>query len=232
MSKIYAHRGVSSLFPENTMEAFLYANKIKCDGIELDVHLSKDGEVVVIHDHTLDRTTNLVGAVSNHTYKEIEKGKISYKDNYLKVPLLRDVFKAFKNLDTHINIELKASGYIYKDIEKKVADLIVEYNYINKAVVSSFDHRALVNIKNINPYIKTAALFSSYILNPVEYIKKYNIDFLNYNYLYTSDELIKELKDNNISMSVYTVDEKNIFTNLKNKGVDIIITNTPQNFIK
>ena len=97
MTKIYGHRGLSSKYTENSLEAFLKAYEGKMDGVELDVHMTKDGELVIIHDFLLDRTTNGEGSVSSLTYNEI-KNLYLKRENIVtkeKIPTLREVLEIF-----------------------------------------------------------------------------------------------------------------------------------------
>lgn len=101
MAKNFAHRGFSGKYPENTMLAFKKAIESGVDGIELDVQLTKDGEVVIIHDETIDRTTDGKGLVSSYTYEELSKFDASFiyrnQIEFNKIPTLREYFELIKN---------------------------------------------------------------------------------------------------------------------------------------
>ena len=111
--KIYAHRGYSGFYPENTMLAFQKAWEAGSDGIELDVQLTKDGELVVIHDETLDRTTDHTGRVCDYTLEELKTcnaaAKSSYANTFMTIPTFEEycAWAATTNLVT--NIEIKSS---------------------------------------------------------------------------------------------------------------------------
>ena len=103
MIKNFGHRGFSGKYPENTMLAFEKAIEVGADGIELDVQLTKDGEIVVIHDETIDRTTDGKGYVVDYTYEELSKFDASYiyrgKMGFNKIPTLKEYFELIKDLD-------------------------------------------------------------------------------------------------------------------------------------
>ena len=142
MTKNFAHRGFSGKYPENTMLAFQKAIEVVADGIELDVQLTKDGEVVIIHDETIDRTTDGKGYVVDYTYKELSKFDASYiyrgKVGFNKIPTLKEYFELVKDLDFIIYTKYQ------KDLEKYSAGkefslngrkLIVNRNYIEEGLM-------------------------------------------------------------------------------------------------
>jgi glycerophosphoryl diester phosphodiesterase len=119
--EIYAHRGASAYAPENTMAAYKMAfDELNADGIEMDVHYSKDKELVVIHDFELSRTTNGTGFVFLKTLKELRQlsagVKFSKEYENEKIPTLREVLSLISEKNKKINIELKAGSFFYPDI--------------------------------------------------------------------------------------------------------------------
>nr|WP_054637803.1 glycerophosphodiester phosphodiesterase family protein [Thalassobacillus sp. C254] len=142
MTNIFAHRGASITHPENTMTAFQAAVDAGAEGIELDVQLTKDEEVVVIHDNTVNRTTDGFGAVHELTAKEISKLDAgSWRDASFrgeKVPLLKDVLEWLTDKDILINIELKKHKPGYETLAQKVTDVIKEHNVQKKIILLPF----------------------------------------------------------------------------------------------
>jgi len=121
MALIYAHRGASAYAPENTLEAYRMAVEMGAEGIELDVHLSRDGEIVVIHDSTVDRTTNGSGSVPNFTLQELKEldasnGIEDYRG--VKIPTLREVYELLQPFGTLVNVEIKSDESFYPGIRK------------------------------------------------------------------------------------------------------------------
>lgn len=123
MTLNFAHRGFSGQFPENTMLAFEKAVEAGADGIELDVQFSKDGELVIMHDETLNRTAGVDGVVKDYTLEQLKAMDVSGKwgDRYgsMEIPTLREYFTRFKNLPIITNIELKTGVFPYPGIEKE-----------------------------------------------------------------------------------------------------------------
>ena len=124
-TKIFAHRGSKGKYPENTLLSFEKALEEKADGIEIDVHLTKDGEVAVIHDEKLERTTNGKGYVKDFTLAELKKLDAGQGQ---QIPSLKEVFMLLKNTGTELNIELKTGSVDYKGIESKVLAVADEYS--------------------------------------------------------------------------------------------------------
>ena len=149
---VMAHRGFSSKAPENTMAAFTLALDAGAEGIELDVHLTKDGEVVVIHDHTLARTTNGTGLVADLTLAELQEldAGLWFSPEFKgeRLPSLREVLELLKEHNVLLNVETKAA-LGYEQLNEKLASLLDEYAMWEKTIISSFNHFDLVHIKTI-----------------------------------------------------------------------------------
>ena len=161
--EVTAHRGLSKLYPENTMLAFKEAKKAGADWIELDVQQTKDGQIIVMHDHNLKRTTGLDKNTWELTWEEIEKldagSFLNPKFKGEKIPLLKDVLQFALDENINLNIELKPTGK-EKDFEKDVAKLIQEYNFYDHCVVTSQVYDVLENIKKANKQIPTIYVMS------------------------------------------------------------------------
>ncbi len=227
-----AHRGFSGKYPENTMLAFRKAVEAGADGIEFDVHFSKDGELVIIHDEFLDRTTNGTGEVSSYTYEELSKFDASagfagvYGFN--KIPTLREYFEFIKPIDGFItNIELKTSVNEYPGIEKAVLELIDEFDLADRIIISSFNHYSVMRAKAINPDIKCGFLDSSWIYNFGEYTKTRGIECVHPKYVSLNEESVAEIKSQSIQINTWTVNNEEDVERLYNLGVDAVIGNFP-----
>lgn len=130
---IWAHRGSSMMNPENTLLAFRKAAELEgITGIEFDVQLTKDGEIVVIHDEKVDRTTDGTGNVRDYTLNELKQLTISGDSEVHSIPTLRETFEMLapycKNKGLRLNIELKNSIIRYEGMEQKVIDMVSEFN--------------------------------------------------------------------------------------------------------
>lgn len=175
---IWAHRGCSMAYPENTLLSFKHAAEIEgVTGIEFDVQLTKDREVVVIHDEKVDRTTDGRGYVKEYTLDElkqlsitgsgcIEPYQISDTDKTLHIPTLREVFQLLapycKNNGLRLNIELKNSIVPYEGMEQQVLTMVSEYGLEESVVYSSFNHTSMGYVKWIHPQAEVAFLDGDY----------------------------------------------------------------------
>src|SRR5699024_1574474 len=126
--KIIGHRGFASQYPENSLVGFTKAAELGVDGIELDLHLTKDGEVVVMHDETIDRMTNGSGAIAEMTLAELDqfrlKNGVALTTSDERIPTLKDVFAALEPYPhLLVNLEIKTHIFLYKGIEEKVLDI-------------------------------------------------------------------------------------------------------------
>lgn len=164
-TKIIAHRGSKGTHPENTLVAFEEAIRVGSDGIELDIHLTKEGKVVVIHDETVKRTSNGEGLVRDFTLKELKMLDMSswFDPNYkiCTMPTLQEVVdllnqNQFKGL---LNIELKTNIFEYPGIEKKVLDILLKQPNVFSVVYSSFNYETLIRLKQLDNKAEIALLF-------------------------------------------------------------------------
>ena len=151
---IWAHRGSSMMNPENTLLAFRKAAELEgITGIEFDVQLTKDGEIVVIHDEKVDRTTDGTGNVRDYTLNELKQLTISGDGEVHSIPTLRETFEMLapycKNKGLRLNIELKNSIIRYEGMEQKVIDMVSEFNLEDYVVYSSFNHDSIGLVKQI-----------------------------------------------------------------------------------
>ncbi|HEY8463652.1 MAG TPA: glycerophosphodiester phosphodiesterase [Bacillota bacterium] len=160
--KIFAHRGFSGIAPENTMAAFEKALAIKPDGIETDVHLSKDGKVVICHDETLDRTTNGKGLIKDYTFEQLQTfdagSKFAPEFSRERIPTLEDLLRLIRQTDLALNIELKTDKIAYLQIEAKVVALLKVYDLVERTIISSFNFSSIAKVKKLLPEISIAAL--------------------------------------------------------------------------
>ena len=139
---MYKRQGLSGLYPENTMIAFRKAIEADCDGIEMDVHLTRDGVPVVIHDEEVDRTTNGSGYVKDFTYEQLcnlDAG-IKFSDEFKgeKIPTLKEFFDFMNDNDKLINIELKNSIIHYEGLEEKVYKEIENYGFEDRVIIDVY----------------------------------------------------------------------------------------------
>ncbi|WP_425539146.1 glycerophosphodiester phosphodiesterase [Microaceticoccus formicicus] len=228
---IYAHRGCSKVFPENTMEAFEHAIDIGVDGIELDVQLSKDGEVVIVHDENLKRLTGEDAWVFDLTLaelKELNFAKNRDDFNHTEIPVLEEYLDIVKGCNLITNIELKTSIFSYPGLIDKVAKLIKQYKLEEKVIISSFNHLSLMESKRIIPEAAHAVLEASNLVKPVEYLKRLNMEYFHPLFTTIDEDMIQSLNAEGIYINAWTVDNPEHASLLKELGVRGIISNVPE----
>ncbi len=156
MFEIYAHRGSSGSFPENTIPAFQAASLSGCEGVEFDVQLTKDNVPVVIHDEKVERTTNGTGYVKDMTYKELQALRIKKGGadaSSLRVPRLDEVLAVFENSNLQLNIELKTDMFSYTGIEEIVWQ---QTKHNSQVFFSSFNLKSLQNMRALSDSVELA----------------------------------------------------------------------------
>ena len=181
MSLIYGHRGASAYAPENTLEAFRLAMDMGADGFELDVHMSRDGELVVIHDETVDRTTDGTGLVRELTLAQLKEldasnGMASYRG--ARIPTLGEVFDLIRDTRHIVNVEVKTDDWFYSGIEEKCLALAKEMGVEDRIIYSSFNHHTLRKLRELKPDVKLGMLFGDIMIAPWEYAKQLSVEYL------------------------------------------------------
>lgn len=229
--KVYAHRGASAYAPENTLPAFKLAEEQGADGIELDVHLTKDGELVVIHDEKLDRTTNGTGLVKDYTLAELktfcaDNGMPGYAD--ARIPTLREVLEQVKPGKMLVNIELKTGILWYEGIEKKTLDLVAELGMQDRIIYSSFNHYSIAEVRRLAPEAQTAYLFGDIPCDIEKYAAERGVEGLHSGlYCVKMGSLLKTYLDSGLAVRVWTVNGEEDLRWLMEEGADVI-TNDPK----
>lgn len=230
---IIAHRGWSAKAPENTLAAFRLAIELGVDGLELDVHMTRDGHVVICHDETLDRTTNGSGLIAERTLDEIRRLDAGswFSPDYAgePVPTLRELLETVARSSWRglINVELKTGVVLYPGIEKAVADLLREHELSRFALISSFNHYALAEIKRIDPELETAILYSEGLYEPWAYAARFGCRTLHPVHFAAPAPIVQGAHAHGVKVNVWTVDQPERARALAEAGVDGIITNRP-----
>lgn len=229
----FAHRGASHEAPENTLAAFLLAAELGADGIELDVQLSKDGEVVVIHDFVLETTTNGQGPVGDRTLaelKELDAGS-SYDPVFSgqRIPTLEEVIEAVGR-QLLLNIELKTKSKRDDALSRAVVRIVEEHHLLDRIIVSSFNPLALRQVRNLNPWIPLGLLYSPD--QPMFLRRPWSRHLLRPEALHPHHSIVDKpyvrwAKEQGYRIHTWTVDDPGRMWQLMRQGVDIIITNQP-----
>ncbi len=226
----FAHRGFRSRYPENTMLAFEKAVELGVDGIEFDVHLSKDGVPVIIHDERLDRTADISGLVKDFNLSDLQKINVAKNFNINeKLPSLEDYFSYIKNKDIISNIELKNSVFAYAGIEQAVYKLIKKYKLEEKCIISSFNHHSIVKMKEIAPELKYGFLTDSWLLNPLKYLKEYKIKCYHPSAYILTKEFVDSFHAEDIEVVTWfnSLQIPIDYASVIKSGVDVIISDDP-----
>lgn len=218
-----AHRGAKAYEPENTLQAFQKALDLNSDGIELDVHLSADGHIIVIHDETIDRTTNGKGLINDFTLAELKSFLI---DGKYQIPTLNEVFDLVDKRCL-INIELKGLA-----TPNKAVALIEEYiaaknwNY-NHFIVSSFDWNMLQETSNLNPNIQIGVLTEEDLSKALAFAEKIKAKAINPDFQLLNAENVIEIQEKGFLVLPWTVNSKEDIQKVKSYNVNGIISDNP-----
>jgi glycerophosphoryl diester phosphodiesterase len=235
---VVGHRGFSGVAPENTVASFKKAMEIGVDMIELDVHLSKDGQVVVIHDDTLNRTTNGKGKVVSDTLNELKQldagSWFSSEFSGEKIPTLREVLELTRGRTT-LNIELKkgdSGPYTIVDLADRALEEVEKAAMLNQVLFASFDSSAIESIREKNPRIPVALIYSKSWSSPQEIIGGRPILVLSCRGTVLTETNVSKARQQGIKVLVWTLNTEEHMEHFLNMGVDGIITNHPDRLIK
>ncbi|QTL97501.1 glycerophosphodiester phosphodiesterase [Iocasia frigidifontis] len=236
MLKCCAHRGYSSRAPENTMAAIEMAlHTSGITGVEIDIQLTKDLVPVVIHDFFIDRTTNGQGFVRDKDYQQLSKFdagswfKAEYKGE--KIPALEEVLQLFKETESKddLIIEIKSDGHDSPEIEKRVIELIKQFNLTSQVYIKSFNHEIIKSINEIDPGFNTGLLISgrsTLILEQLEYTRA---SFISISHYYLDQNIIDLMESNGIGIMSWTVNKSSNINRITDLSDNIvIITNYPE----
>ncbi|WKL47085.1 glycerophosphodiester phosphodiesterase family protein [Flavobacterium pectinovorum] len=218
-----AHRGAKAYEPENTLQAFQKALNLNSDGIELDVQLSSDGHIIVIHDETIDRTTNGKGLVGDFTLAELESFLI---DGKYQIPTLIEVFDLVDK-KCLINIELKGLG-----TAPKVVSLIEEYiskkdwNY-NHFIISSFEWNMLEETANLNSNIPIGVLTEENVETALAFAEKIKAKAIHPDFNLLNNENVQQMQEKGFLVLPWTVNTEEDIQKVKSYQVNGIISDNP-----
>ncbi|WP_321305972.1 glycerophosphodiester phosphodiesterase family protein [Marinifilum fragile] len=236
---VIAHRGASANAPENTLAAVKQALNDRANMIEIDVHLSKDGKICVMHDNKVNRTTDGKGRIKNLDWQYIQSLDAGawYSSEFKgeTVPLLQEVLNCV-NGQSKLIIEIKNKSSYYPGIEKKVVDCIQQYKAENWCIVQSFHYDVLDKIHQLEPKLelhklevfvipslKIALGTTPHLFKPKDYIKSYNI-----NCFFLSEGIVQKLHQLNKKVNAWTCDSPSVVNRMEYIGVDGVITNEPE----
>ena len=216
------------------MASFEKAVELGADGIELDVHLSADGRLMVIHDDTVDRTTDGSGSVHGMTFEELRsldasKGKPGFSG--VRVPTLEEVYRLLQPTRLAVNVELKENawdgGFL---VIPRVLELEEKFRMTGRVFYSSFNHYLLREMKSRSEEIPVGLLYSAALVDVWDYAAAVPADAIHphYNILLRDRELVPRCHAAGIAIRPWTVDDEASLSAMYGAGVDAVITNDPE----
>lgn len=233
---IYAHRGASAYRPENTMLAFYYAFRLGAKALEADIQMTRDEKLVVIHDETLERTTNGRGWVKDYNLREL---KLLDAGCWMaqqfcgeKIPELFELLNFIRAKNILLNIEIKSDVISYTGIEIALLRQVKKLELQEQIIISSFNHSSIGRVREMNSNIKTALLFAGkedYIISKCRY---FGVDYAHLRcdtFQYINPLLFKQA---NLGVCCYTVNNEEEMLALFKKKIDGIFTDVPNEALK
>ncbi len=239
MTKIYCHRGYSGLYPENTMLAFEKGIETGADGMEMDVHLTKDGEVVVFHDERLERVTDGTGFLRDHTLKELKKldasGRFRGQVPAQRIPTLEEYLSLIAPTGMMTNIEFKTEMFEYPGLEEKVLELVSKFGLADKMIFSSFHCDTVLRLKKLAPHIPCGLLQQNKMKAPGAGRIVRDLGLEAYHPMFVQllrAGVLRDAKEQGLQVNTYTPNHSLFLRCLLRQGVDGIITNFPERAMK
>uniref|UniRef100_A0A7C1FLR6 Glycerophosphodiester phosphodiesterase n=1 Tax=Caldilinea aerophila TaxID=133453 RepID=A0A7C1FLR6_9CHLR len=230
---IFAHRGARCVAPENTLPAFTRALEMGVDGIELDVHRSADGHLVVIHDFTVDKTTNGQGRVEQMTAAELRQldagGYFSPQFAGVQIPFLEEVLDLVGDR-CRLNIEIKSMHPYADDASEGVATLIRKRNLYDQVIVSSFNPITLLKMRHLDPRIALGVLYDASMpafLRKIWAGPPLRPEAQHPHHALIDAEFMAWARSLPAAVNTWTVNEVEEARRLAALGVDVIITDVP-----
>ncbi len=202
-----AHRGYPVKYPENTILSYDAAYRLGFTHLELDVHLSKDGVPILMHDRTVNRTTNGKGLVKNFTLAELKELKVGATET---VPTLEEALLFAKN-KMHVSVEMKQQGFLYDGLEEKVLSVIEETEMKEHVYVNSFDHYSIMKMRELDDDIALGIIQHGATPAVLPLMKEINAKFLSLRIEYLSDYYVNVCDEAGVQIVVWPVDTEEQF---------------------
>jgi glycerophosphoryl diester phosphodiesterase len=218
------HRGNPAENPENTMRSCRSAIAAGCDLIECDVHLSADGRLVVIHDHTLDRTTNGEGLVRDLTAAELRK--LDAGDGE-KIPLLQEVVELALG-KVGLVIEIKQVPPLYPGLEEKLLNMLRQLGALHECAVISFNHAAIHELHRLEPQLQLGILEGARPMHPAKLLREAGADVYSPHWGATDPQVVKEVHHAGGAVAVWPVDDEQGIMWCRYVQPDAIFSNRPK----
>ncbi len=240
MFRVISHRGANRLAPQNTLPAFQKAVDLGAEGMELDVHLTKDGTIVVCHDYTIDRTSNGTGAVADYTYEELLQfdfgSYFSPEFAGTKIPTLAEFFELSRSMEL-LNVEIKSPKDKHSPIARRTIEAAKQAGLADKLLISSFDAAVLLACKEVDRSIRTALLYSFDLKETpniaelaegyVAYAQSIDVQALHPFMMFLDEDYAENCHKAGLLVHPWTVNEAEGMQTVIDWGCDGIITDYP-----
>jgi glycerophosphoryl diester phosphodiesterase len=224
---IGGHRGNPADLPENTIAAFESAIEVGCDMIECDVHLTLDGKLIVIHDHTLDRTTNGHGLVATHTFGELRELDAG---NGQQMPTLEEVCEVARGR-VGLCIETKQMPMPYLGLEEKLVHELRRLDMVDQTCAISFSHPSVRRLKELEPNLQVGAIAAARPIRPTDALTAALADIWAPQWAAIDEELVDEIHSAGKVVGVWTVDDMAAAAWCVQCKPDSVFTNRPRQMI-
>lgn len=229
MTLIWAHARSTAVTAANTLESYAQAVREGADGIELDVHLTRDGHLVCLHDGEVSLPDGRTLTVRNATLAEL--GELVVGDTTTgptRVPLLEEVYDLLAPTDLRLNVEVKNLVHRYPGIAERVQASVRGSGMVDRIVVSSFQHSLLTELRERDDTIQTAALYADGLIAPWTYLAGIGITEVHPHFATLQDPGVLEgFLAANMTVRVWTVDDSRLWKSYIEAGIGGIITNDP-----
>jgi glycerophosphoryl diester phosphodiesterase len=217
-----AHRGFPTRYPENTISSFQAALDASFTHMELDVHLSKDGVPVVMHDATIDRMCNGEGRVQSYTVQELKQFKVGGSET---IPTLEEVFRLVKGRIT-ILVELKQKDNQYDGLERKVIETAASLDMVDQLVITSFNRGALAKIRELSPVVKIGVLANDASVDVFPFMKEIGATYMSIPVGSLTEEYERISRENGVQLVVRPIDTEEAMNKMLQFPSVIASTNT------
>jgi glycerophosphoryl diester phosphodiesterase len=242
--KVIAHRGASGYAPEITLEAYKIAIGMKCDGVELDVQMLKDGTLIAFHDPEVTRTTDGTGLIAEHTLESIKKldagswfnkaNPEKARDQYvgLPVPTLREILDLLEESPLELFVEIKSPELYPANFEAAILAQVCQHQLENRTRFLSFNIQSLQKIKTLNAAMHTTLLLYAANPDPITAAQKAGANEIGILHKIATPALVEAAHKSDLLISVWTVDQLEDMQCMIDMGVDCITTNYPDRLLQ
>jgi glycerophosphoryl diester phosphodiesterase len=232
---VVGHRGAAGHAPENTFASFELALELGADAVELDVHLSRDGQIVVIHDGRLERTTDGGGLVGEHTLAELRRldagSWFAPRFAGQRIPTLDEVL-AWARDRTYLAIEVKNGPIFYEHIEMELVELLARHRMRERALIISFDHHALRRIRELDAGLLTGVVYACRPADPVALAGAAGAGVLEPHWSFVTPEDVAAAHAAGLRVTAWATSEPSVLHRLLQAGLDALTTDHPEVLVK